>query len=458
MKKLLLLLAICFLANVNAQQSILDLVNQTNNANITTLVKELSGEQATTVGGSPVTITHRVSDNDNNLAANYIKERLEATGLTVVENNYSSGGRNIIATQTGVNNPNDIYIIGAHYDSVANYCADDNASGTAAVIELARMLAPHCLDKTLIYALWDEEEIGLRGSRAHAQALKAAGANVLGVMNIDMMAFDGDDDNDFDIDVRNIAGSVAFKDQIVAVLNDTTYGFNLNVNVVNPGTGASDHGSFWNEDYSALLFGESWHNNDKTTGYHTSNDRDNLFNYPYYYEMFKLVVASMATMVNPIFINKTVAQNASNLTANETSATSYQWVDCNNSNAPIAGATNQTFAPSSSGTYAVQITKGNCTKTSDCIAFVVLSSEDYELKNITVFPNPAKELIQIEGLNDTYSNIDISIKAINGQEVLKTKLDRNKPEVNIKSLANGAYLIKLSLDNGKEKMLKFIKE
>lgn len=457
MKKLLLIIALAVIPTVNAQQSILDLVNQTNNTSLTTLVKDLSGEQATTVGGSPVTITHRVSNSGNNLAADYIKEQLEATGLSVSEVNYSAGGRNIIATQTGVTNPNDIYIIGAHYDSVNLYCADDNASGTAAVIELARMLAPHCLDKTLVYALWDEEEIGLIGSRAHAQAAQANGDNILGVVNIDMMAFDGDNDSDFDLDVRNIANSVALKDQIVAVLNDSAYGFTLNVNVVNPGTSASDHSSFWNEGYSALLFGESWANNDKTTGYHSANDRDNLFNYPYYYQMFKLVVASMSTLVNPIFIDKTITQNASSLTVAETGA-AYQWVDCNNSNAPIAGATSQSFAPSSTGSYAVQVTKGNCVKTSDCNVFTVLGTEDYDLKNIAVYPNPADELISIQGIANNYSKILIVITSITGQEVLSTELDIQKPEVNVKGLASGSYLLKLHLDDGKEKTLKFIKE
>lgn len=457
MKKLRCLFLYFIFINVNAQQSISDLINQTNNVNLTTLVKDLSGEQSTTIGGVSQTIVHRVSNSGNNLSATYIKEQLEATGLIVTEDNYSSGGRNIIATQTGVNSPNDIYIIGAHYDSVANYGADDNASGTAAVIELARMLAPYCLDKTLIYALWDEEEIGLRGSRAHAQQLKADGANILGVVNIDMMAFDGDGDSDFDLDVRSIANSIALKDQIVAVVNDNTYGFTLNVNVVNPGTSASDHASFWNEGYSALLFGESWANNDQTTGYHTSNDRDNLFNYPYYYQMFKLVVASMATLVNPNFINTTVSQNTSSLNVAEQGAT-YQWIDCNNSNAPILGATGQDFTPSSSGSYAVQVTKGNCTQTSVCKAFVVLASEDYELKNVSIFPNPAKDLITINGLAGHYSHLEGTVFAGNGQKILTIQFDANKPELNIKSLASGTYMLKLSLDNSKEKMLKFIKE
>lgn len=443
---------------LHAQQSILDLVNQTNLTNLTNTVKDLSGEQATTVYGTPTTITHRVSNSGNNVAADYIKEQLEATGLTVTQHDYDTNGRNIYATQTGVTNPNDIYIIGAHYDSVNLYCADDNASGTAAVLELARMLAPICTENTIVYALWDEEEIGLRGSAAHAQQAAGNGDNILGVFNIDMMAFDGDDDNDFDIDVRNIANSVAMKDQIVSVLNNATYGFTLNVNVVNPGTSASDHASFWNQGFSALLFGESWANNDQTTGYHSSSDRDNLFNWPYYHEMSKLVVASMATFASPIFIDNSVTQDATSLTATETGAT-YQWVDCNNANAPIAGATSQSYVPVSSGNYAVQITKNNCTKVSDCSNFTVLSAEDYELQAINVFPNPVKDEIEIVGL-ETLSGekIVVSISFVTGQQILKKEISSQTNKLNVKQLAIGTYVLQIILDNGKEKMVKFIKE
>ena len=62
----------------------------------------------------------------------------------------------------------DIYIICAHYDSVTTYCADDNASSVAAVIEAARILSGECFDFTIVYALWDQEEIGLVGSEYYA--------------------------------------------------------------------------------------------------------------------------------------------------------------------------------------------------------------------------------------------------------------------------------------------------
>ena len=259
-----------FLVLKTNAQNIQDIINQTSLANVTLYVNELSGEVPTIVGGNTVTITHRVSNNDNNLAADYIKERLTGFGLTITDQVYTpgaTGGRNIIATQTGVTNPNNIYVISAHYDSVANYGADDNASGTAAIIELARILSQYCTDNTIVYALWDQEEIGLNGSSYYAQQAQTNGDNILGNFNIDMMGYDSDNDKNFDIDVRPIANSLAMKDDIISVLNNPLYGFDLIVNVVNPGTGSSDHGSFWSRGYSAVLFGECWSKNDKTSGY-----------------------------------------------------------------------------------------------------------------------------------------------------------------------------------------------
>lgn len=443
---------------VNAQTSINDLKNQTDLARLTTTVRELSGEDPTTVAGAPVTITHRVSNAGNDLAADYIKERLTALGLTITDQIYSTGGRNIIATQTGVTNPDDIYIVSAHYDSVANYCGDDNASGTAAVMEVARILSEHCTDNTIVYALWDEEETGLHGSRYYAQQAAANSDNILGVFNIDMMAYDNDNDNNFDIDLRNIAGSVAMKDQILSVLNDPAFGgFNLTVNVVNPGTSSSDHSSFWNEGYSAVLFGEAWSQNDKTSGYHTSNDRVGLFNWPYYHNMTKLVVAYMATVASPIFIDKTVVQNTTTITSNEVGAT-YQWVDCNNGDAPIAGATSQAFTPTVNGTYAVNITKGNCTKKSECVMFNVLGVEDFGMNSVNIYPNPTKDQITITGFDTTIEKYSFILTDINGKEILKGERTTQNSSIDLSTYASGVYFLNIKLSEKEGKVFQVIKD
>lgn len=459
-KKSTLLLVLLLTTLSLSSQTIKDIIDQASLANVTQYVNELSGEIPTVVGGNTVTITHRVSNNDNNLAADYIKEKLTSFGLTITDQVYSpgvTGGRNIIATQTGVTNPNNIYLIGAHYDSVANYGADDNASGTAAIIELARILSQYCTDNTIVYALWDQEETGLNGSAYHAQKAKNEGDNILGVFNIDMMGYDGNNDKHFDIDVRPIANSVVMKDEIISVLNTAIYGIDLIVNVVNPGSPDSDHASFWNQGYSAVLFGENWKTNDITTGYHSSNDRIGLFNMPYFHNMCKLVVGYIATVGSPVFINKTVISTAVSLSSSEAGAT-YQWVDCNNSNAPIVGATNQTFTPGSSGNYAVQITKNNCTKISDCTTFNVLGIGDYQLEEISVFPNPVKGKLTISGFQKSPSVLKAKLMSITGKEILSKQLTTNNAMVNMQSFSAGVYFLDISTTDGSKKVFKIIKK
>ena len=88
--------AICFvfgLGQFSYSQSIQDLINQVSNANLQLTVSELSGEQATMINGSSQTITSRVYNN-NDLAADFIKERLEAfPNLTVEFQNFNTSGK-----------------------------------------------------------------------------------------------------------------------------------------------------------------------------------------------------------------------------------------------------------------------------------------------------------------------------------------------------------------------------
>ena len=206
------------------------------------------------------------------------------------------------------------------------------------------------------------------------------------------MAYDGDGDNDFDIDVRPIANSIAMKDDIIATL--IAYGFNLNVNVVNPGTTASDHSRFWNQGYSAVLLGESWFNNDQTPAYHTSADRVSTLNLPYFHEMTKLVMAYTATKAGLSGVDNTVTQIGALLSSNQEGAT-YQWINCD-TGLPIAGENNQTFSATSNGIYAVEVSTGNCLEISDCFTVNSLDIEDVRLNEFKIYPNPMSTILNLD--------------------------------------------------------------
>ncbi len=462
MKKPLLLLGLIALVTFNIKaQSVQDLINEVSNSNLQTTVAELSGEQTATINGSTQTITTRVQSN-NDLAADYIKERLEALpNLNVEFQNFNSVGKNVIATQIGQTNPDDIYIICAHYDSVTTYCADDNATGVAAVLEIARILSTQCIDNTIVYALWDEEEIGLLGANYYAQqaADETNGNtrdNILGVINMDMIGYDGDapgtpGDNQFDIDVRNIANSVAIKDDLLALLG--TYTFDLHEIVVNPGTTASDHSRFWNQGYSAVLVGESWETNDQTPDYHTSNDRVEDIDFQYMTELTKLVLAYTATKANLIGVDNTITQTATSLMSNQMIGT-YQWFNCD-TNTPVSGETNQSFTPLTDGNYAVEVTNGSCMEMSACVNFSVLSTEEFQHNEIKVYPNPVDSVIKVENFTET--KIDIIINNISGKVVKKTNSQKTYIEIPFDSIASGVYFVNVK-SKTKASTFKIIKE
>ena len=97
---------------------------------------------------------------------------------------HSRRGINLIARSQGSDPKKPIYVLGAHYDSVAESPgADDNASGVAAVLEIARRLKKNTHERTVVLAFWDAEEKGLLGSAAylasHGRRQHIAGAIIL---------------------------------------------------------------------------------------------------------------------------------------------------------------------------------------------------------------------------------------------------------------------------------------
>ena len=289
------------LTQITFGQTVSTLINQVSQAGIIQMVREFSGEDSTLINGNKVLLKNRVSSIGNNVAADYLADRLNSYGLTVSVINYSTGGRNVVATKLGLVHPDSIYIISAHYDAVANYCADDNASGVTAVLESARILSNYTFENTVVFALWDEEEIGEKGAKNYAVTASQNNLGIKAVLNMDMIAYDGDNDKLFDIDVRNIANSYQIKNDLINIV--TNYSLNLVSNVVDPGTLDSDHAAFWTVGYSAALLGEAWSTNDIDPAYHSSNDRISLFNVNYFYNMVKLCVGYITTKA--VLINTT---------------------------------------------------------------------------------------------------------------------------------------------------------
>ena len=113
--------------------------------------------------------------NDHDRARDNIQASFTNMGLSTTRQpfTFAYGGylftnyNNVIGAKVGTDTNAGYYIIGGHYDSVACPGADDNASGTAATMEAARVLSGHSFRSTLIFIAFDGEEEGLKGSYAY---------------------------------------------------------------------------------------------------------------------------------------------------------------------------------------------------------------------------------------------------------------------------------------------------
>lgn len=104
--------------------------------------------------------------------------------------------RNFYLEIEGTESPKEVIVFGAHYDSINSRDRDvearapganDNASGTASVLEAARIFAAHPWKRTLIFAAFSGEEQGLHGSKAFSEMLERNGYKVVAMLNNDIV-------------------------------------------------------------------------------------------------------------------------------------------------------------------------------------------------------------------------------------------------------------------------------
>ena len=197
----LLLVCIVGLSQVRGQSPVLEgIIAHVNPDSLQTALRVLTGETGSTRGGQSDTILSRSYRMPGHaLAVAFLEQRLSGLGLAVTRSSFedtilSISGTNILAEEPGRLFPLQKYILCAHFDASGEDTqdsiapgADDNATGTAAVLEAARLLSRYQGDYTVLYALWDCEEAGTLGSDAYAKAARAHGDSILGVINLDML-------------------------------------------------------------------------------------------------------------------------------------------------------------------------------------------------------------------------------------------------------------------------------
>ncbi len=297
--------------------SIFEMIAQVDTANIRSTVQHLQD-----YGTRNVYTTQAVE------AQNWLYDQFVSFGLDVELFDFSmpggSASDDVIATKTGTLYPDEYIVLGAHYDSYASPNnapgADDNATGSAGIIEIARILSQYSFDRTIIFATWSGEEYGLYGSAAWASWAAQNNLNILGYFNIDMSGYLY---NNGPIHTDMIAPTSA--QDLVDIYTNTCAVYLPGFIIESGGSigGDSDHTSFNNNGFMGIF---PFEDTDHYSPYiHTTNDLigPSVNSFEMVGEFTKATLASVASMAEML----PVPQNLSGISLDSQVDLSWQGLD-----------------------------------------------------------------------------------------------------------------------------------
>ena len=231
--------------------------------------------------------------------AEWIKNRFLEIGITdVVIDSFQFQGtwqKNVVATLPGVYEPDVYNVVGGHQDSYSSGDpmifapgADDNASGTAAVLEIARVIKANNYqpESTIKFVTFAAEEYGLWGSVDYAQKALNAGMNIKIMINHDMISHTYYPVNQSEVDINRYSG--------FEYLRDLAFYCVENYSILEPSNGSqnsagSDSYSFWERGFPSVYFEE----NNFSPYYHSPADTIGNYNMGYCSEVIKSSCATL---------------------------------------------------------------------------------------------------------------------------------------------------------------------
>lgn len=237
-----------------------------------------------------------------NKAAGYIASQLAATGASISEQPFMAEGRNFknIIARFGPKDGARI-VVGAHYDTCDPLPgADDNASGVAGLIELARMLAATPVNVPVELVAYTLEEPPFfrtdnMGSAVHARSLRKANVEVRAMISIEMIGYFSDAPGSQQLPSFILKPFYPSVGNFIAVIGDlNSFGltrkvkramkgasslpvYSLNGPQFIPGVDFSDHVSYWDQDYPALMVTDTAFF--RNLAYHTAEDTADRLDY-----------------------------------------------------------------------------------------------------------------------------------------------------------------------------------
>lgn len=227
----------------------------------------------------------------------YSDVSLDSFYLSAEWNNqtYQTWQYNVIARLEGHSSSEAIYVVGAHYDSMNEEDdpfilapgANDNASGVAGILEIARVLKKHAFvpANTIEFVAFASEEYDLNGSADYARKAAETNASIVLMLNHDMISYEPDSDqNNWTVNVMDYPDSKDLRTLYVSCGQTYT---SLNFIRNNQYTEDGDSYSFFQEGYGSLFI----LNEAEESFYHTSNDVIGHCNFPYCKEVVSVSCA-----------------------------------------------------------------------------------------------------------------------------------------------------------------------
>jgi Zn-dependent M28 family amino/carboxypeptidase len=289
------------------------LIAQVNTNELITYAKQLSGETPVTVGGASYTLTTRNTQSGTAIqkATQFVYEYLQAQGLAVSYQNWTGttsycnmSNRNVIGEKLGTQKPAEIVLMTAHLDNMPSGAlapgADDNGSGSVAVMETAKILAPAQFQRTVRFVFFTGEEQDMCGSQAYAAAAVAKNENIVAVYNLDMIGWDSDSQPIVRLHTRTTgdagyAADAAIANTFIAVVSD--YALNLTPRIAADRDAETDTYSFWTRGMPAILaIEDDGASDDFNPYYHTTSDKVATLNPTYLTNFVKASVGTVAVL------------------------------------------------------------------------------------------------------------------------------------------------------------------
>lgn len=171
---------------------------------------------------------------------------------------------------------------------------------------------------------------------------------------------------------------------------------------------------------------------------------DNSSPYTAGYQLFPCGLSSFTE--NCVTPSNLIAITMDNSASAVATGVTYQWINCAG-DVPIAGETNQTFFAFVNGSYAVIVSDGACSDTSECFTPDFSGIEGLNTSEFSIVPNPSNGNISIE-LSENTTNATISITALNGQVIEIFTTSSASTSRDLSYLNDGMYLITVATENG----------